>query len=131
MSRGALQKMLRRRRYKKQTEQIFCTRSEKNGLKIDPHVSNLKFIDFVFEGFRSTLNLQVFNEFAHQFRGETNYLHRSRLLGTKTGVAWRARGKRFLLEAGVRGHYSASATPASQVCGQGHGSRGYPRAPRP
>ena len=29
MSRGALQKMLRRRRYEKRTEQIFCTRSEK------------------------------------------------------------------------------------------------------
>jgi len=55
MSRGALQKMLRRSRYEKRTEQIFCTRSEKNGLKIDPHVSNLQFIDFVFEGFRSTL----------------------------------------------------------------------------
>ena len=29
MSRGALQKMLRRSRYEKRTEQIFCTRSEK------------------------------------------------------------------------------------------------------
>ena len=28
-------------------------------------------------------------------------------------------------DAGIRGHFSASATPASQVCGQGHGSGGY------
>jgi len=31
----------------------------KNGLKIDPHVSNLDFIDFVFEGFRSTLRVGI------------------------------------------------------------------------
>jgi len=54
MSRGALQKMLRRSRHEKRTKQIVCIRS-KNGPKIYSHVSNLKFFDFVFEGFRSTL----------------------------------------------------------------------------
>jgi len=41
--------MLRRRRYEKRTEQIFCARSE-NGPKIDPHVSNLRFYWFRFRG---------------------------------------------------------------------------------
>jgi len=47
MSRGTLQN--RRSRYEKRTEQIFCT-DRKNGPKIDPHVSNLRFYWFRFRG---------------------------------------------------------------------------------
>jgi len=50
-------------------------------------------------------------------------------VGGGLGAGERSRAAHF--EAGIRGHFSASATPASQVCGQGHGSGGYPRAPRP
>ena len=34
-------------------------------------------------------------------------------------------------EAGIRGHFSAFATPASQVCGQGHGSGSILGLPAP
>ena len=43
-------------------------------------------------------------------------------------------GKHFRVshwEAGIRGHYPASATPASEVCGQEHGFVGYLKAPHP
>ena len=47
MSRGALQKMLRRSRYEKRTEQIFCTRSEKwpenRSSRFDPKILFISF----------------------------------------------------------------------------------------
>jgi len=58
----------------------------------------------------------------------------SKSLFASNRVPWRAQGsapgpRAADSEAGIRGHHSASATPASQVCWQRHGSGGYPWAP--
>ena len=49
---------------------------------------------------------------------------RERRCAASSGAENRSRAAHF--EAGIRGHSSASATPASQMCGEGHGSGGYP-----
>jgi len=56
MSRRPLQKLPRRIRYQKRTEQIFCTRSKKRHWKSVLTFRTQHVLDSVFEVFRSTLN---------------------------------------------------------------------------
>jgi len=53
MSRGALQS--KGKAGTKNEPKWYFVQVQKRGLKVDPHVSNLKSVDFFFDGFRSTL----------------------------------------------------------------------------
>ena len=60
MSRGASQKLLMRSRYEKCFEKIFCTRSKKNGMKMDPRISNPTSRCFRFRGLEVHPEINLF-----------------------------------------------------------------------